>query len=109
MWDQIVAWLFRLGADYGVDPVVYAVIYVGAAPFFFASLAWLARRLRRREPIGLAFLSTALFFSAPTLYVFVAGRNLPWWTYGFLIGLAAIGAVLTVQRVRERIRCPSDY
>ena len=108
MWDEIVAWLLRLGDDYGVDPVVYAVIYVGAAPFFFASLAWLVRRLRRREPIGLAFLSTALFFSAPTLYVLVAGRNLPWWAYGLLIGLAAIGAVVTIRRVRERIRRPAD-
>jgi len=108
MWDEIVAWLLRLGDDYGVDPVVYAVIYVGAGPFFFASLAWLVRRRRRREPIGLALLSTAISFSAPTLYVFVAGRNLPWWVYGLLIGLAAIGAVMTIRSIRERIRRPSD-
>ena len=104
MWENFVAWLLSLGDAYGVDPVVYAAIYVGAAPFFFGSVAWLVRSLRRREPIGVALLSTAFFFSAPTLYVFWAGRNLPPWVYAVLIVLAAIGAGMTVRAVREQLR-----
>jgi peptidoglycan/LPS O-acetylase OafA/YrhL len=104
MWEDILAWLLSLGEEYGVDPVVYAVIYVSAAPFFFASLAWLVRTIRRRGPIGLPLLSTAVFFSLPTLYVFIAGRNLPPWAYAVLIGLVILGAVVTGLRVREQLR-----
>lgn len=104
MWEDLLAWLMSLGDAYGVDPIVYAVIYVGAAPFFFGSVAWLVRTLRRRGPIGLPALSTAFFFSAPTLYVFVAGRNLPPWVYGVLIGLAVLGAVMTIRKIRAQLR-----
>lgn len=108
MWEDLLAWAMSLGDAYGVEPVIYAVIYIGAAPLFFGSVAWLVRALRRRRPIGLPLLSTAFFFSAPTLYVFVAGRNLPPWVYGVLIGLAVVGAVVTILRIRERLRRSSS-
>lgn len=106
MWDDLVDWLLSLGSEYGVDPLVYAVIYVAAAPLFFGSLAWLVRSLRAGRPAALPLASTALFFSAPTLYVFLAGRNLPAWVYGALIGLAVIGAVFAVRKVRAQLREP---
>ena len=104
MFDDIGAWLMTLGSDYGVDPVVYAVIYVAAAPLFFLSLAWLVRTLRRRGPLLVPALATALFFAAPTIYVFIAGRNLPEWVYLLLIGLAVVGAITTVRSIRGRVR-----
>ncbi len=104
MLDDIGAWLMTLGEDYGVDPVVYAVIYVAAAPLFFLSLAWLVRTLRRGRSLVLPAASTALFFAAPTLYVFIAGRNLPGWVYGVLIGLAVFGAITTIRSIRNRLR-----
>ncbi|HEY6608305.1 MAG TPA: hypothetical protein VI277_03825 [Candidatus Limnocylindria bacterium] len=106
MWEDLIDWLGSLGAEYGVDPVVYAVLYVGAAPFFFFSLAWLIRRLRRHEAWGLAAVSTAFFFILPTLYVALAGRNLPWWTWALLIGLTVFGAVLAISRIRRELRSP---
>ena len=104
MIEDAVRWLLELGDRYGVNPGVYAVIYVGAAPFFFGSLAWLVRNLRRRGDLAMPMASTAFFFSAPTLYVFLAGRNLPWWVYAVLIGLAVVGTVTTVRRVRRQLR-----
>jgi len=101
--DDLVAWLGGLSEGYGVDPLIYAILYVGSAPFFFGSLAWLVARLRRRAPILLPALSTVLFFSLPTLYVFVAGRNLPWWIYGVLVVLAVLGAIAAVRRVRAAL------
>lgn len=104
MWHDLVAWLGSLGDDYGVDPLIYAILYVGAAPFFLGSLAWLVRRTRRREALLAPALSTAFFFSLPTLYVFVAGRNLPSWVYAVLIGLAIIGAIGVTRRVGSALR-----
>jgi peptidoglycan/LPS O-acetylase OafA/YrhL len=103
VWDDIATWLATLGDQYGVDPVVYAILYVGSAPFFFGSLAWLVRSLRRRTSFLLPAASVAFFFSAPTLYVFIAGRDLPVWVYGLLIGLGVFGAVTTIRSIRTRL------
>ena len=89
MWDDLVAWLGSLGESYGVDPLVYAILYVGSAPFFFGSMAWLLRSIRRRDSLMAPAFSTAFFVSLPALYVVVAGRDLPPWVYAVLIGLAS--------------------
>ena len=102
--DELLGRLGGLGDAYGVDPLVYAVLYVGSAPLFFGSLAWLIRRLRRREDWAVPGASTALFFSLPTLYVVVAGRDLPWWVYAVLIVLAGIGALGAFRRARSALR-----
>jgi hypothetical protein len=104
VWYELLEWLGSLGEQYGVDPVVYAILYVGAAPFFFGSLAWLIRRLRRRQNATVPAVSAAFFFSLPTLYVFVAGRDLPPWIYLILVGLAVVGAIAAVRRVRNAVR-----
>lgn len=103
MWDDLLAWLGSLGEEYGVDPLIYAILYVGSAPFFFGSMAWLIRTLRRREAIFLPAVATAFFFSLPTLYVFVAGRNLPAWVYALLIALAALGVITAARRIRTAL------
>lgn len=104
MWDDLLAWLGSLGKEYGVDPLVYAILYVGAAPLFFGSLAWLIRSIRRRNSLVGPAISAAFFFSLPTLYVVVAGRNLPWWAYGLLAALTILGAVSAIGRVRSALR-----
>lgn len=104
MLSDAVDWVLSLGDEYGVDPVIYAVIWVAALPLFLLSLGWLVRSLRRREPIAVPALAASLFFLAPTLYVFAAGRDLPIWVYVLLITLAAIGAVMTIRRVQRRVR-----
>ena len=104
--DGLIDWLGSLGEQYGVDPVVYAVLYVGAAPFFFISLGWLINRLRRHEPWAVPAASTTFFFILPTLYVVLAGRNLPWWTWAVLVGLTVLGAVSAIRRIRSEMRSP---
>lgn len=103
MVGDAVEWVLRLGDDYGVDPLVYALIWIGSLPFFLLSLAWLVRALRRRKGVPLALGLTAFFFLAPTLYVFLSGRNLPGWVYVLLVGLAVVGAITTIRRVRMRL------
>jgi hypothetical protein len=104
MWDDLLAWLGSLGEDYGVDPLVYAILYVGSAPFFFGSMAWLLRSIRRRDTLLAPALSTAFFFGLPAFYVIIAGRDLPAWVYAVLIGLAVVGAIGVMRRVSAALR-----
>lgn len=96
--DRILA----LGTEYGVNPVIFAAIYVGAIPFFTLSIGWLVRNVRRKKSPTLPVLSAGLFFVSAYLYLFIAGRNIPLWVYGLIVVMIAYGAFSTVKKIKKR-------
>ncbi|WP_022836865.1 dihydrolipoyl dehydrogenase family protein [Salisaeta longa] len=94
-------WFMGLGAQYGVDPIVFGAIYVGAIPFFSASVAWLIRNVRRGRSVAAPVLSAGFFLVSAYLYLFAVGENLPLWVYLFVLGMVGYGALATVQKVRN--------
>jgi len=103
-WEAAKVWFLSLGEKYNVNPVVFGSIYVGAIPFFFASLAWLVRRIKARKSIILPVMLTAFFFTSAYLYLLIAGRNIPLWVYLFIAAVILYGIVSTVQQVRKKLR-----
>lgn len=101
-WDAIREWFLGLGADYGVDPLIFGAIYVGAIPFFALSVGWVVRNLRAGRSIVVPALAASFCFVSAYLYVLVAGRDIPWWVYGVLAAMVAAGAWSTVRKVRAR-------
>lgn len=99
-------WFFGLGSQYHVNPIVFGVIYVGAIPFFMASVSWLVRNYRRRKSITLPVLSAGFFFISAYLYLMVAGRNVPLWVYSAVATLVVFGAISTIKKVRRQINEP---
>ncbi len=95
-------WFLGLGAQYGVNPILFGAIYVGAIPFFTLSIAWLVRNLRQKKPIVLPTLSAGFFFVSAYLYLIIAGRNIPLWVYGFIAVMIAYGVWATVRKVRAQ-------
>ncbi len=106
MWEAAQEWFFGLGAEYGVDPLVFGAIYVGAIPFFTLSLGWLVRNVRRKRPVALPAFLCLFFFCSAYLYLLVAGRNIPWWVYGLVAAMLGLGVVSTVRTVRARLAEP---
>lgn len=96
------AGLLATGRNYGVDPLVFAAIYVGAIPFFLASIGWLVRRRRAGRSTVLPVLAAGLCFCSAYLYLAIAGRNIPLWVWGVLAVLMLYGAWSTVRDVRRR-------
>ncbi len=96
--DQILA----IGTEYGVNPFVFAAIYIGAIPFFTISIGWLVRNVRRNKPPTLPILSAGFFFISAYLYLLVAGRNIPLWVYGLVVAMIVYGAVSTFKKVKKR-------
>jgi len=94
-------WLLGLGPRYGVNPVVFAALYVGSIPFFFVALAWTIRRIRSRRPAVIPALITGFFFLSAYLYVLVFGHGLPWWVYPAILALVSTGAVSAIRRARS--------
>ena len=99
--DAFVDWFMSLGEDYGVNPIIFGSLYVGAIPFFTLSLAWLIRNIRQGKPIFLPVILTGLFFISSYLYLIVAGRNIPFWVYLIIGGLVLFGIVSTLNKIRR--------
>jgi hypothetical protein len=101
-------WFLGLGAQYGVNPYIFGAIYVGAIPFFLASIAWLVKRKRAGASIVLPVLFAGFFFVSAYLYLAVAGRNIPVWVWFFLGALIVYGAWSTVRDVRSKVALEKD-
>jgi len=102
-WEVIKEWFLSLGVKYHVNPLIFGSIYVGAIPFFFASLWWLVRNYKNRKPIVLPVLMTGFFFLSAYLYLIIVGRNIPVWVY-FVIGVLVVyGAWSTIRKIRSKI------
>lgn len=101
--SDIEGWFLGLGRRYGVNPVIFGAIYVGAIPFFSLSIAWLIRNLRRGRPVVPPLLFAGFFFVSAYLYLLVAGQNIPVWVYIFIAGMLAFGVWSTVRKVRRQV------
>jgi hypothetical protein len=96
-------WFLGLGEQYGVNPIIFGSIYVGAIPFFSLSLGWLIRNLKKGKPFMLQAILTLFFFVSAYLYLIIAGRNVPVWVYGVVLLMIGFGAYSTWQKIRDGI------
>jgi hypothetical protein len=101
-WTSAGEWFLSLGEQYGVDPIIFGTIYVGAIPFFLLSLSWLIRNIRRKKSIVLPVICTGLFFISAYLYLVIAGRNIPVWVYIFIALLVLYGSYSTWIKVKKK-------
>lgn len=107
-FSDINDWLIGLGAQYGVNPYVFGAIYVGAIPFFLASIAWLVKRRRAGRSITMPMMSAGFCFVSAYLYLALVGRNIPAWVWLFLAVLIAYGAWSTVSDVKRKIAATEE-
>jgi ABC-type Co2+ transport system permease subunit len=90
--------------SYNVDPVVFLVIYLASAPFFYYSLFRMIRALAERNSQQIMLWSAVFLCAnvAPFVYVLLFGRNLPWWVYGVIALLIGQGVFSLVARLRKK-------
>ena len=104
LFETFKIWFFGLGEKYGVNPIIFGSIYVGAIPFFTISIGWLIRNYRKKKSIILPALSATFFFISAYLYLIIAGRNVPIWVYAVVVAMILVGAYSTVNKVKGRIK-----
>ena len=96
-------WFLSLGAQYGVNPYIFGAIYVGAIPFFLASIAWLVRNARAGKSTVLPTMLAGFFFVSAYIYLAIFGQDIPVWVWIFLAALIVYGAVSQVRETRKKI------
>ena len=97
------SWVMGLGGRYGVDPLVFGAIYVGAIPFFLLFTGLAIRRRRAGKPAVLPILAAGLCFVSAYLYLAIVGRGIPVWVWGFLGVLIGYGAWSEVRDFRKKL------
>ncbi len=98
------AWVLGLGAQYGVNPVVFGAIYVGAIPFFILFTGLAVKRLRAGQSAVLPIMAAGLCFVSAYLYLAIVGRGIPLWVWAFLGVIVVYGAWNAVKSFRARVK-----
>jgi hypothetical protein len=96
-------WVMGLGAQYGVNPVIFGAIYVGAIPFFLLFTGLAVKRVRNRQGAVLPITAAGLCFISAYLYLAIVGRGIPVWVWGFLGLIIAYGAWGAVKNFRNKL------
>ncbi len=108
MLEAINEWVLAQGAQYNVNPYVFAGIYIGAIPFFLASIAWLVKRARAGRSTVLPTMLAGFFFVSAYIYLAIFGQDIPLWVWIFLAALVAYGAWSTIRDTRRKIAATGD-
>ena len=89
--------------NYGVDPIVFIVIYLASVPFFYYSIFRMARAVARKLAAEVQIWSMIFLAAtaAPFIYVLLFGRNLPWWVYVVIALLIGQGVYSLIRRLRK--------
>lgn len=106
LFEQVKILFLGLGEQYGVNPIIFGSIYLGAIPFFTLSVAWLIRNYREEKSIILPALAATGCFISSYIYLMIVGRNVPWWVYAavaIMIIYGAWSAFNTIRRKMNRI------
>lgn len=91
--------------DYGVNPWIWAVIWLACWPPFGWAVAGLALALRRRRLRGTGryILTLFLTWALPYAYILIFGRNLPIYVYLLMALGLTFSAVSLVRTLRGRV------
>jgi hypothetical protein len=107
MIESILAYIRSLmetaRVEYGVDPVIFIVIYGICVPFWYLGLFRMLRALAARR-MNEVTLWSAVFLAAtaaPFIYVMAFGRNIPWWVYVVIVALIGEGVWSLVSKLRK--------
>lgn len=100
--DLILSRSGQISDNFGVNPLVFGLLYFGTVPLFWVSVYYTARNYARSKPLVLPVAGLLISQLACYTYLFASGENLPWWVYLLVLALLAAGAVKGVRQVRRK-------
>jgi len=108
MFENIILHLDKISKvardTYGVNPIVFMVIYLVCVPIFYYSLFRTLRALVKKHGNEI-LLWSAIFLCANIaafLYVLVFGRNIPWWVYGIIAIIICQVVLSLIMKMRKK-------
>lgn len=102
--EAIYDWFMALGEPYGVNPIIFGGIYVGAIPFFWLTMWWLVRNIRARKPVYLPIIAACCCAVSSYVYLIIVGQNVPSWVYILIVAIIVYAIYSTVATARKKAR-----
>lgn len=102
MIEYIQSWLAGIQRDYGVNPVIFGVIYLVCVIPFWTSIYKIVAGLknRRHGQVTTFTLILGITILAPFVYVALFGRNLPAWFWVVAVAIISYSAYSVLRRIR---------
>ncbi len=101
--NELWADIQQKGLEHNVNPLIFAILYVGSIPPYMASMVWVVKNHRRGKEIVIPVISTLFFFILPALYIVIFGRNVAWWVYGIIAVMLIYGGYSGYRKFRSEI------
>ncbi|MCK4756527.1 hypothetical protein KAS56_06305 [candidate division WOR-3 bacterium] len=103
MIEYLENWLVQVNQNYGVNPIIFAIIYFASViPFWFSIYKIIAglknRNLNQVRTFGIIL---GIIIILPFIYVALFGHNLPFWFW--IVAACVIGYSIysTIHRIKS--------
>jgi len=95
--------------QYGVNPVVFLILYVVPAPFWYYTIFRTIRAVAKKNSRDLMLwgMICLVLTIQPYVYVLIFGRNMPWWIYIIIGLLVAQGIFSLVRKLTKKPAAPA--
>jgi hypothetical protein len=103
MIEYVQSWLAGIQRNYGVNPYVFAAIYLVCVIPFWVSIYKIIAGLKHKRYGQITTFSLVLGVTilAPFVYVALFGRNLPVWFWAVAVAVVSYSAYSVLQRIKK--------
>jgi uncharacterized membrane protein len=102
-WALLSDKAFELSSYYGVDPLIFSLLYVGTIPLLWFSIAWIVRNFQKKLPVTVPVVITFLCYAGTYIYLVIAGQNIPVWVYCIAVGMIAFSGYKIQKKVSAKL------
>ena len=102
-WALLSDKAFELSSYYGVDPLIFSLLYVGTIPPLWFSIAWIVRNSQKNTPVTVPIVITFLCYTGTYIYLVIAGQNIPVWVYCIAVGMIAFSGYKIHKKVSAKL------
>lgn len=108
-WTLLSDKSFELSSYYGVDPLIFSLLYVGTIPLLWVSIAWLMRNFQNKLPVTIPIVIIILCYTGTYIYLLIAGQNIPFWAYCLAVVMIAFSGYKVQKKVSAKLSQPGLY
>ncbi len=103
MIEYVQSWLVGIQRDYGVNPVIFGIIYLICVLPFWISIYKIITGLknRRRGQVMTFALILGCTILAPFVYVAFFGHNLPLWFWAVAAAVISYSVYSVLRRIKR--------
>lgn len=99
--DSFIEWMYSFGEQYGVNPLIFALLYFGTIPLSLLSFSFLIRNFQRKKSLFFPILGMSLSFIGTYIYLFIVGKNIPIWVWCLIVGIMIYGSYILILKINR--------